>query len=278
MSKRKLSGAFAVLPAGSIVTPPTTPPKKRSRTMSTPMDTSSAFSGTSSTGSVPVMSRKRRSSGKLKGRRLNKRQRLEVQTIMARRSELKYILTNSSSTAISSTATVTQIGVVAQGATDQDRTGDRLMWCGNIEFKCNAINGIGATADEYNNIRCIIFQWHPNTTPTAATVLLNGVTGAPDVSSHYSHDLRQQFTILFDQNFRLTGLNGAPAAGMAMSTWLQAGVMTYTISIRRAQKQAQYAGGTTGGTNQFYILLVSDSQLATHPTFYYSAKLFYRDS
>jgi len=148
--------------------------------------------------------------------------------------------------------------------------------CGWVDMRMQVVNGQGATGDVYNNVRFIVFQWHPNTTPTAATLLLNGPSGVIDIYSMYSHDYRQQFTILCDHTFTTVGnSNAAQTPGTSVLT---SGVKTFKIPLTRAQKQAQYSAGTTNGTNQLYIGVISDSALATHPSVAYSGKVVYRDS
>jgi len=243
--------------------------KRNFSAMSTDMDTSV------STTSTPRNSLKRRRFSS-KGA-LNARQRREVTNLIHRNQELKYFATVASAGAISSTmGLATSNFDVPQGDTDQSRDGDQLMWCGHIDFHMQMVNGQGATGDIYNNIRLILFQWHPNTTPAALDVFIAGPSGGPDVYSQYNHDKRQMFTILWDKNFTTVG--NASAATSPNTNFVTTGIKKFRIPLTKAQKKVQYSGGTTSGTNRIYLAFVSDSALATHPTLAYTTKIVFRDS
>lgn len=208
---------------------------------------------------------------------MNKRQKREMNAILNRRSELKFYVTNQGGVNITSTWAVAKAALISQGTADEDRTGDRITWCGNIEMIINVINATGVNSDLYNNCRFILFQWHPNdsTAPTASNILLNGVTGSVDTSSHYSHDNRQLFTILWDRTFKTVGnFQGAGTPGTSDS---QSGIVHFTIPMMRAKKQVQFLSGSTAGTNQLYLLYASDSSAAAHPQAYWGIKGFYRN-
>lgn len=212
-----------------------------------------------------------------RGRGLTGVQKRQVSTLIHRNQELKYLATVFGPTAITSTASIVSTNFdVPQGDTDQSRDGDQLMWCGHIDLTAQMVNGQGATGDTYNNIRFIIFQWHPNSSPTATLLLISGPSGNPDIYSQYNHDNRQQYKILFDKVWKTVGPNLSTSNGITDMT--TTGVLKYKISLARATKKAQYIGGGAQGTNRLYILYVSDSVLATHPTLAFASKVVFRDS
>jgi len=206
---------------------------------------------------------------------LNQAQLSQVQKLIHRNEELKFVVASQNLTAQSSTASVANILVVGQGDSDSSRDGDSLKWFGNIDLALQVVNGQGATGDIYNNVRVVIFQWHPNSVPTSANIFLFGVTAAVDVYSHYNHDQRSQYKILFDKVFTTCG--NANAATTPNTNFVTTGVRKFTVSLARAAKTVQYVGGTTVGTNLFYLLLVSDSALATHPQVGLTLKGYYHD-
>jgi len=240
--------------------------------MTTAMDTSAT-----TTSSRGTRGTKRRFSGARTGAPLSKRQRSEVNSLIHRQQELKYFSAVATATAVTVTGAITGVPFdVPQGDTDQSRDGDQLMWCGHIDLKLQCVNGQGATADIYNNIRYMIFQWHPSSTPTSAAILLNGPSGAPDIYSNYNHDQRQQYLVLFDRVFTTVGAgNTAPIPNTNIVT---TGLKTFRVSLERATKKAQYQAGGATGTNRLYVLYLSDSALATHPTLAYATKVVFRDS
>lgn len=225
------------------------------------------------------MKRKATTAGFRSGPKLSKRQKNEVKTLISRRSELKFKIQNQSSTAISSTASIAAIFVVGQGISDQQRIGDSLNWCGTLELNLQVVNGLGATGDNYSNVRVILFQWHPSTTdyvPVTSDILLAGPSTNPDIHSVYNHDNRQLYTIIHDKVYRTMG--NVNTTNSVVTTLTSTGVMQIRIPTKRLQKKAQFTGGANTGTNQIFMIQVSDSALATHPTTTWAGKVFYRDS
>lgn len=211
----------------------------------------------------------------MRGRKLNPKQKKEVKTLIARRQELKFFSTNASGT-MTSTLGIASMSDIPQGSTDSDRDADRLQLCGTMDIRVSFTNGLGATGDLFNTIRFIIFQWHPNSTPTTTSILLNGPTGAVDVHSHYNHDNRQEYKILLDRTIKTFG------PGSSTSNPTTSGVSKfhrYLIPLgKKVSKYMQFQAGSTTGTNKIYYILGSDSALATHPSYLMSTKLFFRDS
>jgi len=153
----------------------------------------------------------------------------------------------------------------------------------NIQF----VNGLGATADIYNNIRFIVFQWHPMTTGTpypatsGSDILMTGPSGSVDIYSVYNHDTRQCYTILYDRVFTTIGCgnNGvATGANVGVSDVTSSGVHQIRIPLTKARKDVQYNAGGLQATNRLGMFWVSDSSLATHPTLAFMSKVFFRDS
>lgn len=219
---------------------------------------------------------KRRRTYKRRGRKLGNRQKRQVKVLIARRQELKYTAYTSSAS-VSSTSSITGSPFdIAQGDTDTTRDGDRLQWCGTMEFMCHCINSSGALSDVYNNIRVIIFQWHPSSSPAVTDILLPGPSLVADCLSLYNHDTRQQYRIMFDKIFKTSGnANSSSTPGTNITA---TNIKKFRIKMRKTRKFAQYAGGTLTGTNRFYLITVSDSSAAPHPILEFSSKIFFRDS
>lgn len=208
-------------------------------------------------------------------------QRNQVVRLINRRTELKYFVANSAASQINSTASVTGVPFdISVGTGDSARIGDSIMWCGTIEINLQIVCAQGATGDTYNNLRFMVLQWHGESRatpfPTVADILINGPTGAADIYSTYNHDNRYQITVLYDKVFRVVG-NGNTATNPPMAN-VTTGVVPIRIPTKRARKHVQYVGGGLQGTNRLFILTVSDSALATHPTLAYTCKSFFRDA
>lgn len=201
---------------------------------------------------------------------LNPRQKKQVKSLIRHVQELKYHVTEAIGQQISTTPTIQDLTAITQGDTDQTRDGDRLQLAGKIDFRFHLFIG-----DSSNVVRVIIFQWHPNSTPSAGQILLNGPTGVIDYLSTYSHDNRQEYRILFDKVYSLIGDGVADVSAYTTLTQI---VRVYRISLKKATKMVQFAAATVDGTNKIYILRVSDSNAIPYPLMGYQAKVFFRDS
>jgi len=256
---------------------------KRARTLSRaktlPQVMSSAMNVDTVSNAVIARKGKGRTNVKQRGRKLNKKQKQEVKRLIATRSELKFWGIQAANSVVPAPAAwvIGIVSAVPQGDTDSSRDGDRLMWCGTMEFNYQYVNGQAAGSDTMSNGRVLIIQWHPNSVPTVPNILLNGPSGSPDIYSVYNHDLRQQYTVLYDNHVYVVGNEqSAPNANITPST----GIIRVRLPTNKWAKQAQYAAGTTNGTNQIYIIYGSDTSAAggARPVIAYSIKIFYRDS
>lgn len=201
---------------------------------------------------------------------LNKRQKRTVKRLIHNVEELKYFILNTSGT--TGAYGIASFSDVPQGDTDITRDGDRLQWR-QIKMRCTM--GPPGLADTAANIRLIMLQWKPNTVPTVPEILLNGPSGGADSESHYNHDLRQQYHIFYDKVFKLTGSGSAATDPL---TSLSKMITKVTVSMKRLNKNVQFSGGSTTGTNKFYYILGSDSAVAPHPGYSISFKTFFTDS
>lgn len=137
---------------------------------------------------------------------------------------------------------------IPQGDTDVTRDGDSVQ-LEEIEFRYNV-----QLADTTNTFRVIIFQWHPNSTPAVANVLLS-VGSVNGVNSAFTVDYEQQFKILYDRVHYLNSV-AVPQTGIE-----------HAVKIRKGfTKRLQFAAGGVTGTNLLYSLYISDSGAATHPS------------
>lgn len=186
---------------------PTTPRRTKHRPWFQPTTTISIPTTMSTAmnidGPTPVLrSGMKRTASRAFGRKLSKRQAADVKRIIAVGRELKMGF-GTSAVLFNTSNVLTAAGTtfdIAQGVGDSQRVGDKLTWCGSIDLKLEMRNSLAPNVAA-NNIRFMIFQWHPNSTPTVAQILLNGPTGAPDTLSNYNHDNRQQYKIIFDKVF-----------------------------------------------------------------------------
>jgi len=203
-----------------------------------------------------------------KGRRLNPRMKKQVKMILSKQVETKYHLYSLSAGSATTSAALASMTAIPQGDTDITRDGDRLY------LKKVYIRGFIAVGDITNVVRMVVFQWKPATTPTASDVFLTGPSGSIDVFSHYSHDTRQQFKILHDRTFTMIGNGGAPE-----EPYTPVSTRKFSMIIsRKFNRQQQFIAGGTTGTNQLYVVYLSDSFASPNPAVTITAKTMFTDS
>jgi len=216
--------------------------------------------------------------------KLNKRQTKQVKSIMSRRQELKYTVAGLNLQAMNSTPLIYGITDIAQGDTDTNRNGDRIMLVGKIEVRYKAAVDPGNTlAQQRVHFRVIIFQWHPVTIsgganePAPTDVLLVGASGAIDTTSPYNHDQRQMYKILYDKTDLMIG----PGTVIGLSYNPSMNIFRQRrISTKRCSKQMQYvAGSSVNASNHIYFMWFADvGASAQNPTISWETKVFFRDS
>jgi len=195
----------------------------------------------------------------------------KVNKIIKRKEESKYhsnlIYQNSfggTATALGDFCLAEDLTDVAQSAgasSDTTRIGDeveisRLL----VKFQMSQdviVGQIGQTN------RVIIFQWKPNSLfsvtnrPTVAELsqlLAPGPTntGVNEYNSlsHFNHDSRSQFNVLYDQSFRQME---AGAVGVAQSDSVML-TRSFAVNLKRARKKIQYTAGSVNGMYHIWIL------------------------
>jgi len=213
------------------------------------------------------------------GPKLAKRQVQEVKTLIAKRQELKYYYTTTNPPYQDASNTggynLGSLTLVPQGDGDSTRDGDRLQFCGTAEIRVSTyIQPYNSGSPSWCRIRYIVWQWHPSSIPTVGNILLNDFRGYPGVYSQYYHDTRQQYKILVDKTWTLTG----SGTGASVITSSSAKEQIFRIPSSKFSKFVQFVNATTVGTNLIYHMIMSDTTTATYPQYGISTKFFYRDS
>lgn len=174
--------------------------------------------------------------------------------------EKKYFTASISTLSVTDTAAIFDLCNIAQGGGDSERNGDQLT-LRSFEMRYDVVFPL-VTPDGTNLLRVIVFQWHPNSTPTAATLLISSVT--QPWNSPYAHDSRFQFKILYDKTVKIS-LNGPAVASERC----------FIKSINK--RKVQYNSGGNVGTEKLYLLVVSNSAAVGHPIFDCVYKTNYSD-
>jgi len=154
---------------------------------------------------------------------------------------------------VSTVPSVTAVSNWPNGTGVNQRTGDCSF------FRKMFLNyGIATqNADIYSTVRVMVVQWHPNTSLVvcaASSVLQN----ATNIFSMYDWNLSSQFTVLYDRIHFLSGLATAPT---------NSGYQGFSgeIDLSRGRKRIEFANGLTTGSEQIFIILLSDSSIAPYP-------------
>jgi len=176
---------------------------------------------------------------------------------------IKYSDVNVTASSMTTAGTVTPITVIGQGVTVTQRVGDtafleRLY----INFDINAAN-----SDVFTTARVMIFQWLVNTdlhVPVIADILQGGLLTLSMMNYQHSN----QFHVLFDRLFTLTGLATAPTVGSLIA-------YSGEVSLAPAKKALEFTPAATTGSNQLFIMYLSDSALAPFPALNYTIRVMF---
>lgn len=203
--------------------------------------------------------------------KLTPSQRAEVKKIMSAQVEKKYLNATQSQLSVTGSSNITCItDGIQQGITDNTRVGDKIKL---MKMYLRLFWGPG---DGVDFVRFILFQWRPSdqlSGPTASDILLVGAGGGIDISSHYNHDKRSQFKIVYDKTINICGSgNSADSPDGPASRGFE--IQTLLPKI----PDVFFDAGSARGMNHVYALAISDSNVAPHPYIYYTLKVMYTDA
>lgn len=152
---------------------------------------------------------------------------------------------------------------IPQGITVNQRTGDTVFWKSlYINYSVNTQN-----VDVFNLLRVIVFQWRPNTLLNVPVV--TDILQITSVYSMYDWQFSNQFTVLYDKVHFMSGTAAAPDA---------AGNQGYFGQIKlKGPARADFAQGIAGGSNQYFILVISDSVAIPFPVFVAVTRITYSE-
>lgn len=161
----------------------------------------------------------------------------------------------------SSGGSLIQIPVPIQGTGTDQRTGDEIK-IEHIEF-----SSIAYAADAVNFIRTIVVQFH-GVTPALSlgTILQNGATGTPDVTSLYVPFYEGKlFRTLYDKVTTLC------------TNASNSGVADRQVLTPKIPQISMIPATNNCVDGQLAILIVSDSAVVAHPTYDYTIRTWFRD-
>jgi hypothetical protein len=194
----------------------------------------------------------------------------QVRSLINVAQELKFFDSHVYGSTATSTPAQFGLSAIPQGATDSTRDGDQVN-LRSVEIRADCyLQATGGTNDFTDIVRMVIYRWHPMSTttkPVPADVLLDLSNAESAVTTLFSWDNRRDFTILMDKRVVLSG-NGPSIAKIDFKhTWKPPGLPSHFSN-----------GSTTLQTQGLFLLVMSDSQVATHPLYNYYARVTYADS
>lgn len=200
---------------------------------------------------------------KYKTKTTDKQIKKVVKAYIKKESETKYLITDSTTSAINFNyaGAIVPISQIAQGDSDDQRDGDQVR-LQELKMKFRVLN-VTATSDRV--IRVIIFRWKPLATaslPTAQTILYESISQdyLTAMSSIDHKTVPSQAVVLYDKYF---GARTPENPG-----WFG----NIKINLRNVE---QLYTGTTYATNQLYVCFYSQS--SANDTYVFHAELMYKD-
>jgi len=170
--------------------------------------------------------------------------------------------------AFSSTTTIgySTLTNVTQGPGQTQRVGD-MVYLHHMEYR---IHYTTANVDVFNLARLLFFVWVPNTgtfVPGTTSILEDPTTYG--VLSPHNYETRQEYKVLYDSTFRMTGTYTNPT--------VQSNIERIG-RINLGNKLQVFNRAASTGTGQIYFLHLSDSALTPFPTLSLMVRTYYYDA
>jgi hypothetical protein len=163
---------------------------------------------------------------------------------------------------VTTTLTYFRFNVPSQGLAANQRLADNVNYVRHeVKFTLTTAN-----VDIFNRVRLVLFIFRENDafiSPTTQSVLSDPTLQG--VLSPLSYEHRNQYTLLYDELFNLTGTASAPTINSQINR---------NFTIRR-KSTAQMDYGTTAGIGNIYLGYLSDSALAPFPVMSFSLRSFF---
>lgn len=241
--------------------------------------------------------RRRFRARKKQGAKLNPKQKKEVKLLIGKKLETKEVKAAYSNQNITNSAIMPASGVatgfifdglsqLALGIGEGQYSGRIIQlkrMSMNLSFRSSA-HGIITSADEYNNIRLIVFQWHPDSGidyPQASEVLdTSAMSAGFEYLAHPNLEYKHKYTILVD---RLFTLNNSPVWNGTTVKWEvgPGGTKVMKLSLTRKFNKKITITNTSNGLsklNGIFLMCISDSTGSPNPTGNLAFESLYTDA
>jgi hypothetical protein len=181
-----------------------------------------------------------------------------VKSALHKDEEEKYAIINQSYS-VSTTPGLYVLTNTAQGSSGGTHVGDECR-LKSLWFRYNL-----TVADASNALRVILFTWKPNLgyASPAALNILKTVTTPNQLTSAYQEDGEDMYHILYDRVHFVSAVGPVQAGGLVK---------------RKLNQKMDFSTGSSNGSNNIYLLLVSDSGAASDPTFNFTSRVAFTDA
>jgi len=165
-------------------------------------------------------------------------------------------------TNVSSSGVAFPITAIAQNVTVSGRTGDTvfikelyLNYAITVDF-----------SDIHNVVRVMIAQFHPSSALVVPVIL--DFFQTLDPLSMYNWQLSSNYTILYDKVHYLSGVSAAPCTSSLQG---YSGI----VGLNSAQKRLEFTAALITGSEQLFVIVLSDSGIPPGPGFSMRTRLVY---
>lgn len=177
-------------------------------------------------------------------------------------------------------ASIGHITAIGQGTADNQRLGDEV-YVQSLHMRFLLRNGIGATANEFNLARIMIFQYtSQDNAPSASELLL--ASNVPAVAARCAMSSRDidylnLYHVLYDKTFLLN--QGTPNAanygnGGAIQRYVQ-----FSVPLKKCKRKIQWESAGAGTVNGLYYCVIGlHATTDIDPTFATNFSLSFTDS
>jgi len=170
---------------------------------------------------------------------------------------------------------------LAQAITDSDRVGDEIT-VKHLSMNFLLRNQVGATSNEFNDIRILIFQYKAtDMLPIPSEMFItNNALGGGAVNSAYSCrniDYLGVYNVLYDKTFHLEA--GTPNALNYATTGNSWKHVKATIPLKYVKRKIQFKAASTNTTNGLWLMAIgSSASVASNPQIGCSWCISYTDA
>jgi len=244
----------------------------------------------------------------MKGSKLNKRQKKEVEKIVHKNIETKYVVdvtgVSRDITSVGQLQPATAAGVtglsfthVGQLTTEGGRIGDQIdIVSFKIRYSVELNNTLLFTADPWAYARVILFRWKGESfhdPPSIGEILTlypissAGTPSLQNVLAPHNSERHKQYQILYDKTHYLS--NVAVYNGSTVSSGLDPGSrLTRSVVLRGkklgsrriyfTQSNDNALVTTNDGINHLYMFTISNSASGSHPQITWVTELGFKDA